>query len=174
MPQVSPQQGTAACRVLTFKEGLLSAVAHDLELAVGRFFISWDEPASKVDGRFDAASLKVVLPGSLSEADRAQIEFTLKEAILQADRYPQIRFAGSQVRKDPGGYQVDGTLDLRGVRQPLTAFVRDRNDRLECEVEIDQRQFGITPYRAALGTLRVKPMVRVVLTVTPTAPAPLR
>jgi polyisoprenoid-binding protein YceI len=172
MAEVSPQQGTAACRVYTFKEGLLSAVAHDLELVVGRFSLSWDEPASRVEARFDAGSLRVQLPQSLSAADRAQIESTLKEEILQAHRHPEIQFTGSQVRKEAGGYRVEGTLQLRGVRQPLGAWVRERNGRLECEVELDQRQFGIAPYRAALGTLRVKPRVRVVVTVTPTAPAP--
>jgi polyisoprenoid-binding protein YceI len=172
MPHVSPQEGTAACRVFTFKEGLLSAVAHDLELVVGRFSISWDEATSLIDARFDASSLEVKLPGSLSAADRAQIEATLKEEILQVRRHPEIQFAARRVRREPGGYRVEGALELRGARQSLSTFIRERDHRLECEVEIDQRQFGITPYRAAWGTLRVKPKIRVVVTVTPKAPAP--
>ncbi|MCZ7685148.1 MAG: hypothetical protein M5U28_42815 [Sandaracinaceae bacterium] len=53
---------TADCRVFTYKEGLLSAVAHDLELSVRSFDIELSEDRSRITARFDARSIEVVEP----------------------------------------------------------------------------------------------------------------
>jgi len=42
--------------------------------------------------------------------------------------------------------------------------VRRDGERAVAEVEIDVRRFGIRPYAAMLGALRVSPRVRVVVT----------
>ena len=42
-------QDDARCTVYTFKEGLLSAIAHDLEIAVERFSIEWDDARTRIE-----------------------------------------------------------------------------------------------------------------------------
>ena len=51
---------TAECLVLTYKEGILAAVAHDLEIRVERFDLDIDDATLAVRAGFDAGSLKVI------------------------------------------------------------------------------------------------------------------
>lgn len=149
-------------RVLTFKEGLLSAAAHDLELEAGRFEVELDEAAGTVSARFDAAALRVLhatvsgiaSPGSLSEQDRRDIERNLARDVLETKRFPEIRFEG----RAEGG-TVRGTLSLHGVAKELSFPFREQAGMLTAEVTLHQPDFGVKPFRALLGALRVKPDV---------------
>lgn len=164
---------SGACRVYTFKEGLLSPVAHDLELRVERFTVDYD--AQQVCASFDAGSLRVVHamrdgqpnPGALSRRDMDKIEQTIAGEILEARRHPEVRFESSRV----DGLTVEGTLTIKGHARPLRVTARREGGRLVCEVALNQPEFGIKPYSAMLGTLKIKPDVRVRLEV-PDLPAP--
>src|SRR5688572_22210663 len=50
----------AECLVFTYKDGLLSAVAHDLKIRVTDFSLTVDEAQDEVSGTFNAGSLRVV------------------------------------------------------------------------------------------------------------------
>jgi polyisoprenoid-binding protein YceI len=54
------------------------------------------------------------------------------------------------------GYDVEGTLTLTGVSRPVTVEVRRDGERLVAEVLVHQPAFGIRPYSAMLGALKVK------------------
>jgi YceI-like domain len=157
---------TATCEVFTFREGVLAAVGHDLKLRAERFEIEAD--GHSVHARFDAASLRVVAamrggredPESLSERDRREIERSCAGEVLEAHRFPEITFTSNEMRHDA----VQGTLVLHGRELAGHAAIRRDGDRAIVEVEIDVRRFGIRPYTAMLGALRVSPMVRVVVT----------
>jgi polyisoprenoid-binding protein YceI len=122
----------ATCEVLTFREGALSALAHDLHLRVTAFELSIDPAAPAVSARFDAASLRVVsamrdgraLPGALRPREEREIEATIASTVLRAARFPDIRFASTDVSRRDDGYDVHGTLTLAGVARPVTVAVR--------------------------------------------------
>jgi polyisoprenoid-binding protein YceI len=162
--------------VLVFREGLLSAVAHDLFVRVTALEIAVDLGPPAVTARLDASSLRVVsamrdgraLPDALAPADVRKIEATIASEILRAPRFPEIHFASTEVRPTPGGYEVRGALTLGGATRPLVLSVRREGGGLATETTIHQPDFGIVPYRAMLGTLRVKPDV----VVRAFAPAP--
>ena len=80
-------------------------------------------------------------------------------------RWPDVRFASTSVRQTGDRLVVDGQLTLAGRERPLHLAVTRVDGRWTCELELHQPDWGITPYRAALGTLRVKPRVRVRLSV---------
>jgi polyisoprenoid-binding protein YceI len=160
---------TAECRVLTFREGLLSSFGHDLELAVTRFDIRIDERARRADASFDAASLRVVrasrdgveVAGGLSEADRRTIEDNVRRDVFEVMRHPEIRYRATRVTDVEDGFDVTGKLVLHGEERDVAVPLRRSGDRYVAEVRLDQRDFGIRPYRALLGTLSVKPEVLV-------------
>jgi polyisoprenoid-binding protein YceI len=149
--------------VLTFKEGFLSPVAHDLELSVQRFTIDVDQ--DEVDVRVDASSLDVrgVLrdgrldPAALSEADRRTIAGTIRSEVLKAAQYPEIRYVG-RVSDSGATDQLDlaGSLTLVGVTRALTVQSRRASDRYQGEVVLHQPDFGIRPYAALLGALKIR------------------
>jgi len=164
---------TADCRVFTYRDGLLSMVAHDLELRVTRLTLDVDEAAHTAVATFDATSLRVVqalrdgrpLPDALGANERAQIERSIVGEVLDAAKFPEIRFASTAVADAPGGFRVTGTLALHGRERTIVVPVRVDGDVAVAEVGVHQPDFGIRPYSAMLGALRVKPDVTVRLTV---------
>jgi polyisoprenoid-binding protein YceI len=173
----------ARCHVLTIREGMLSRLGHDLELAVTRFDIRVNETARSVDASFDAASLRVVRalrdgvelpPSAVSESDRRTIEDNVRRTVLETGRYPEIRFRSSRVVDVEGGVDVTGRLVLHGKERELTVRLVRSGDRYEGDVTLHQPDFGITPYSAMLGALRVKPdvVVRLSLPAEPSQSRP--
>ncbi len=147
---------SASCTVFTYREGLLAAVGHDLRLAVGRFTIDVGAPDAPdaIDARFAADSLRV--DGDVSEHDRRTIERNAREDVLDARRHPEIRFRATQVVRDGRRARISGELTLHGATRPLSIDAEDDGQRWTAEVRLDQRQFGIKPFSAMLGTLRVR------------------
>ena len=86
---------SAECFVLTFKEGLLSAIAHDLQIRVGTFDLEVDDETHAITARFDAASLSVVTamhdgapkPGALSDADKHKIGQSIASDVLDVSSH---------------------------------------------------------------------------------------
>jgi hypothetical protein len=141
--------------VLTFKEGALSRVAHDLKLSVGSVQAS-------ADGSYaiDASSLRVVCamkrgapdPGALSEGDKRRIEKSIRDDVLHSSRYPEVRFVPSIE-----GDRVTGELHLHGVQRSIhSEFVNG-----VASFRLHQPDFGIKPFSALMGALKVKAHVEV-------------
>jgi polyisoprenoid-binding protein YceI len=162
-------QNSAECLVFTYKEGLLSAVAHDLQIRVGRFDVDVDDAARSVKARFDARSLEVVTamkdgapnPDALGDGDKRKIEQNIADDVLAVGKHPEIRFTSTSVTPEGDGFRVEGDLALHGRTRPLTLHARPDGDRLAAEVSLHQPDFGIKPYTAMLGTLKVKADVTV-------------
>jgi polyisoprenoid-binding protein YceI len=163
----------ATVTVFTFKEGLLSKIAHDLRIAVRRFEITWD--AGAIRASFDPSSLEVAstmrdgrdAPGLLSDRDFRTIEETIRSDVLETRRFRSIGFEGTEEQAGDAR-SVRGTLTLHATARPIQMDLQRRGTRWVGTIELDQRDFGITPYRAMLGTLRIQPRVRVELSL----PAP--
>jgi hypothetical protein len=172
MATITEREGEV--RVFTFKEGLLSAIAHDLEIAVERFSISFDHAHTKVSATFDATSLKVLhpvvhgrpAPGKLSPRDLAKIEGNIGSDVLSTRRHPEVRFESSSVTAEGDGFVIRGDLTLAGRANDIRAVVRREGARWVTEIVLDQPRWGITPYSAMMGTLKIKPEVRVRVSVT--------
>jgi hypothetical protein len=162
--------GSARCTVLVYREGALAAVGHDLKLEVLDFSIEVDPGIHSVVASLAAASFRVASGmadgkerlGSLSGGDKRTIEEHIVRDVLEAKRFPDIRFATTRIAPTSRGYDVEGTLALHGVSRTV-AFVaaRTAQGRLLARIRLDQRDFGIRPFSALLGTLRVKAHVDV-------------
>jgi hypothetical protein len=174
-------QRSAECTVLTFKEGLLSAVAHDLMIRVTRFDVDIDDASLAVTARFDATSLQVATamhagapqPSALGESDKRKIEENILSDVLRARDYPEVRFRSTEVTRSGEGYRVAGELSLHGKTRTITFDARPDGERLSAEITLHQPDFGIKPYSAMLGTLKIKPDVIVRISL-PRASLPAR
>ena len=150
--------GQVEVLVFTFTEGALSALAHDLKLQVTR--LTLDLEAGAASATFDAASLKVLgprkegrdNPGALPKVAYPEIEKNVVKDVLQAAKFPEIRFRSTAVNDA----EVVGQLTLHGFTREVRC-ARKADGLLEAR--IDQRDFGIKPYSAMFGTLKVKPEV---------------
>lgn len=152
--------------VFTFKEGVLSRVAHDLRLHVERFTIEVEgtrvhaslDPASFVvdgvmqNGRLDATGI--------GTRDKAKIGQNIREEILRTSRHPKIEFHGTL---EPETLRVAGELELVGVRRPVVVAATRDGDRLHATVILRPSDYGIAPYKALAGAIRVQDRVRIEL-----------
>jgi polyisoprenoid-binding protein YceI len=153
--------------VLVFRDGLLSAVGHDLLLRATAFEVALDPDTPAVSARIDARSLRVVtamrdgrvLRDALRPAEISDIEQAIATEVLRTARFPEIRFVSTEVHPTDGGYDVQGSLSLAGTTRPLVLGIRREQGRFVTEVTLHQPDFGVKPYRAMLGALRVKPDV---------------
>lgn len=151
----------AQCQVFTQKEGFLSAIAHDLAIEVQAFTIS-------VNGDFVSASIQAnslsVLHATkdgkpieaLSEKDKLEIKGNIAKDVLLAAKYPEITFASTVVQRDASDIWVEGNLGLHGVTRSIRFRVVAAGDTYVAEIPIHQPDFGIKPYTAMLGALKVK------------------
>ncbi len=144
--------------VFTFKDGALSALAHDLKLKVGRVELEASEES--VTATLDAGSLKVVCarkdghdnPGSLLKLLHAEIEKNLVKDVLESAKFPKVSFTSTRVTAT----EIVGQLTLHGVTKEIRC---KRSPDGTVEARLDQRDFRIKPYSAAFGTMKVKPEV---------------
>lgn len=159
---------TAQVYVLTFKEGLLSALGHDLKLKVGR--LTLDVTPERVVAELDATTLEVVCarkdgldaPGALPAFAPAEIRKNIENDVLETRRWPTIHFTSTEL----GPNLVRGTLSLHGTSREVSGVRRMEGATTVVEVQLHQPDFGITPYRGMMGTLKVSPKVVVQVRVT--------
>lgn len=157
------------CLVFSFKEGLLAPIAHDLKLRVERFSIEVDDATHEIKATFDPSSIQVVCaqvegredPSALSKSDKKKIHDNVIKDVLHVRKNPEIRFESTNVVPRGEGFAVEGTLHLHAKSRTIQTSIRADGDRWVSEVQVHQPDFGIKPYSAALGTLKVKPDVLV-------------
>lgn len=162
----------ATLRVNTVRGGPASAAGHDLTIEVS----SWEatltvgEPSS-LELTADATSLHVVEGTggmkALDDGDKDDIRKTIDKDVL---RKQGIRFSSTDVSSDDGGLTVKGELELVGATAPVE-FTLDVGDdgSLRGSATVKQSDWGIKPYSALFGALKVKD--EVVVSVDGTLPA---
>ncbi|MBW2731510.1 MAG: YceI family protein [Deltaproteobacteria bacterium] len=154
--------------IFTFKHGLLSKVAHDLRLSVAKFSLEMDEtqieltiPVSQlqVDGAMKRGELR---EKTLSKKDKRDILDNMHKDVLRSGVYPEIRFTGN-AEESAGDRQfhVTGELQLGAKTLPLRALVERVGDRLHSKVSLVPSRWGIKPFSAMLGALKVKDRVEI-------------
>lgn len=162
------------CFVYTYREGALSVVGHDLKLRVGDFTIDGTEEPPAIRAEVRADSLRVVgavkdggvSEGELSLQEKREIEAHINKDVLETGKYPTISFRSTSIEKEGDSrYQVAGQLYLHGVKREIGFMVQLQSGRAVARGWIHQPDFGIKPFRAFLGMLRVKPDVLVEVTV---------
>jgi hypothetical protein len=157
----------ATIHVFTYKDGLLARLAHDLRLSLRRFEIERD--GDELRARFWPDSLVVdgvverggaVDSTALSDGDRRKIAGNIRDSVLLLDRFPEASFRGRLV---DGGAAVEGELTLAGRAAPLRIAVQTTGGRLRAEVPLVPSRWGIAPYRALAGAIKLQDRVLVTI-----------
>jgi polyisoprenoid-binding protein YceI len=146
------------CRVSVFREGLLTAVGHDIDLQVTDLTLEIGDDDS-ITGEFVVDSLTVCSHGP-SESDRKDIQKNAAKT-LEARKYPTIMFRSTSVARDGDQAKIEGDLTLHGVTNSISIEARSQGGHWNAEVSLDQRKFDIKPFSAMMGALKVKPEVKV-------------
>jgi polyisoprenoid-binding protein YceI len=179
-PRLSPgaplEADTAASQLVihTGRNGIFSALSHDHEFTPARWRAEVDfDPERpqdvRVDVRVDAATLHDHV-ARLAQKSRDEVDRKVAgPEVLDAQRYPEIRFhAESASAGDEGedlAGMLHGTLSLHGAARPLDVPFHARADgpgwRVSGSARFRQTDFGITPYSTAGGSIGVDDEIRV-------------
>jgi hypothetical protein len=163
MPYVlGPASGTLT--VLTGKGGAASKAGHNLRMEVGSWTATLDlgaQPSATLSA--DPRSLRVVegtggvMP--LGADEKASIPQTIDEEVLKG---APIEFQSNRVEVDGEHVEVEGDLTLFGGSQPVQFVLEVGNDRrVHGSARIKHSDWGVKPYSALFGTLKVTDEVEI-------------
>ena len=166
---LGPESGTV--EVHTFREGVAQKIGHDLIIDVGKWEatieVGEDGLPSAVGLDADPGSLQVreglhgVKP--LTDKDRAEIRKDIDKKVLEGK---PVRFRSSAVEVRDGRLNVDGELTMAGVTRPASFDLElTAQGQIAGTLSVTQSEWGIKPYRAFLGALKVRDAVEVVVDV---------
>lgn len=154
------QKSTMTVRV--YKAGLFSFAAHDHEirapLAEGQV-----DDSRAVSLRVDVKQLQV-MDQDIPAKDRAEIQKNmLGPEVLDSQQFPEIRFRSARVEEaSQGQWTVHGDLTLHGQTHPIVLKATGDAGHYRGSIVIKQKDFGMKPYSAAGGTVKVKNEVEIV------------
>ena len=163
-------ESTAVCQIFTYKAGMLSGLAHDLRISVTSFVIDLGGEDHFISARFDTRSLRVDCamvngierPNVFSLRELDDINNNIIREVLHTDLYPEILLLSSLVKKKESDYFVTGQLALRGQTREISFVVRKENEKqYVSDVSLHLPDFGITPFSALFGAIRIKPDILV-------------
>jgi polyisoprenoid-binding protein YceI len=168
--QFGPDQGRIILR--TFRDGLAAQAGHDLTIEATRWSgvlgVNEDLSPANLDVRIDMGAL-VVRDGTggvkpLTDRDRREIAVTARK-VLASDRHPEAVFAAAGFEPVAGGGgEISGTLTVGGQARPLKVHVTQSGaGRYHAEAQVVQTDYGIKPYTAFFGALRVRDAVDIVV-----------
>ena len=160
---IGPENGRLT--ISTYKSGMGAKVGHDLVLEARRWSgtvdVNPDNPgASSVQVTVDARSFEVVQASGgvkpLSDKDSADIRKNMDDKVLQTSRFPEITFRSTQVTPT----SIAGDLTIVGNTQPVTLALSVQDGAGETTITgrttVTQTKFGIKPFSAMMGALKVK------------------
>ena len=158
--------------VKAFAGGLLSGLAHDHTIAIRDF----TGEASFTYVTVSPASLQLTVKADslavtdkISDSDRQKIQATMRNEVLEVDKYPDITLKSTNVvasRTGEGHYDavISADLTLHGVTRnvsiPAKLVFNADNLRAQGSFSLRQTSYGIKPVSIAAGTIKVKDEVK--------------
>jgi YceI-like domain len=163
---LGPQDGTLSVR--TGKTGAAAKAGHNLLIEVGAWratIEAGDDPErTRIQLSADARSLRVIEGTGgmqrLGDEDKEGIAQTIDEEVLKGI---EIQFRSSAVGASTDGSRlsVDGELELGGKTRPIAFELGVADGRLTGSATFRQSEWGMKPYSALFGTLKVADEVTV-------------
>lgn len=168
-------------QIFTYRAGMLARAGHDLRLSIRRFVVRiigselttrlWPD-SLQVDGAVHAGQL---VTDALSAADIDEIVMRARQDVLQTERFSEIVYTARLgpdtqallARLETASARateichLGGELRLCGACHHLDVAVRWHSEHFEGNVDLIPSRWGITPYRALLGALRLQDRVRI-------------
>lgn len=166
-------QFNASCFIFTFKDGLLSILAHDLKLKCSHFKITIEcspqDPSlwQQVSATFDTTSIKTVCALKngqenltiLSKQDYVDIERNIANDVLNLKKFLSINFKSDNISNSPDGFIIKGQLTICNVTRKINIPVKRSKDKYLIKMILDQTDFHIKPFSALMNTMKVKPKI---------------
>jgi polyisoprenoid-binding protein YceI len=156
----------ATLRVKTGRSGAAAKAGHNLVIEVksweATLTVADDPSASSVELSADPTSLHVIEgtggAQKLGDDDKADIRKTIDNDVLQKK---DISFSSSSVEAEGDGLTVSGDLTMGGKSSSVTFTLTGDDGSIAGSTTIAQKDWGIKPYSALFGALKVNNEVEV-------------
>ncbi len=163
---IDPQRSVLTVKV--YKAGLLGGFGHNHEIQGPIRQGTVDEEKGTVELVIDTRRLKVV-DQDISDKDRSEIQQAMDgPKVLDVEHFPEIRFRSTAAHSTgENKWTLQGELEIHGQTRPVAlevsryAGTASEAARYRGAIELRQRDFGIRPYSAAGGAIKVKDEIRV-------------
>jgi YceI-like domain len=146
----------ATLSVKTKKGGVASKAGHDLTMEVTSWEATLDDDSIVLTA--DAHSFRLIEATGgafeLGDEEKAAIPQTIREEVLTD---PAIEFRSTSVQDGA----VRGDLTIGGTARPVAFDLSTAGGRLTGRAVVKQTDFGMKPYTALFGTLKVADEVEV-------------
>ncbi|MBV7697361.1 YceI family protein [Streptomyces sp. TRM70350] len=174
---------TGRLTIRTSRAGFGRRAGHDLAIEVTRWsgnavVVTGDPGKSSVTVMIETGALTVREGAGglkpLTDADRAEIKRTLEsEALLHTAEHPTMAFRSTSITGTPEDFEITGDLTIKGRTHPVTVHGGSDGDGTVCGwATVTQSTWGIKPYSAFMGALKVADEVRIEYAVTELQPLP--
>ncbi|GAA0548101.1 YceI family protein [Actinomadura livida] len=155
--ELGPDDGRLLVR--TGRSGLGRRAGHDLTIEATRWTAAveardpLDGSSVRVAVDVDALEVREGTGGvkPLTDDDRAEIKKNLRK-VLEVNRHPEITFVSSRITGDG---EIEGDLTIMGRAKPVRIRAELDGDRVRGGVTVTQSRWGIKPYSAFFGALRL-------------------
>ena len=160
-------------KIYVWKAGIASGFAHDHIMSVEDFKgqVVYDEKnpsKSSVFIKVEAKSLKV-MDAKVKASDKRKIKKSMdSEEVLNVKKYPKITFKSTKVEVKSASQnllKVTGKMSLFGRTRTISfpVTVRRKGGKLTATgaFKLRQTDYGMKPYSALLGAIKVKDVVDV-------------
>ena len=150
-------------------------LAHDLILTPtqwsGTMNVDADNPgASSASLTIDARSIEIVeaVGGmkSLSDKDRRDIAKNINDKVLETGKHSQLTFESTSVSGSEPNFTAAGNMTIRGTTRPVNVALNVNGSQVTAKTSISQKDFGIKPFSAMMGAIKLRDDVEFELTVT--------
>jgi polyisoprenoid-binding protein YceI len=181
-PKTYKLDGGSTLIVRTWKDGAAASLAHDHAIRATEFSgeATYDPAAPEatklqvtaqvasmiVDEDKDRAYVGIPTDKPVPEKDRRSVDDTLKGAeCLEAKKFPTVAFKSTKLEKSADGkLTLHGDLTLhgvtKGVKMPITIEEKDGKVVGTGSFKLKTSDYGIKPYSAFLGAVKVKDEVQ--------------
>jgi polyisoprenoid-binding protein YceI len=149
-------------------------LAHDLILSPsqwsGTMNVDADNPAaSSASLSIDARSIQILeaVGGmkSLSDKDRRDIGKNIDEKVLDTSKFPTLTFESTSVSGSEPNFNVAGNMTIKGTSRPVNVALSVNGSQVAARTSISQKDFGIKPFSAMMGAIKLRDDVEFELTV---------
>ena len=167
---LGPQNGKLI--VKTGREGVGGKMGHDLVIEVGSWSatatVGEDPSATSLTASAEVSSMNVVSGAGgakpLSEGDKADIKKTIVDKILGNTK---IDFTSTSVSGGDSNVTVQGDLTIAGKTAPAQFQLQDLGGgKVKATGQVTQSTFGVKPFKAFMGALKVKDTVDIEIEAT--------
>ena len=147
-------------------------LAHDLTLRATRWSgtLNVDDNPSQCSATLtiDPTSLEIVEARGgvkgLSDKDRRDIDKNINEKVLETSKHRELKFESTSVSGSPPNLNAAGNMTIKGTTRPVNVALNVNGTTVTAKTAISQKDFGIKPFSAMMGAIKLRDDVEFELT----------